>query len=653
MSFLASTTNNSTGVETSRGQFSGQLWWLDHNWSNKIRLWLPNSVGALTRIGSGTNYGNAHYLVGQHTAAIMVDHQLRALRQAITAPLEAPTVVAGGGTTPQIAYLRFFDEITSERSPLSTGTEFTGNTSRTWTSLPTEVPGEQVILEGTATFAAGTVTGDGKTNFGELRPGDRIAVSTATTRWTKVRSIASQISMVVDDTGMAGAGVTLVAKTVSRVSHVELWLSVNGSLPRFVMRVRIGTTSVSEATATLALGEAETKSFTALPYGSMNCFYNDRQFISGFECHPDTIYASAIEFPERHEGLIFRTPYGEPVVGLIRYRDYMIVLCPDSSYKIQGYSEDDYTRTVLDSNIGGLGHRGNIVTDRFAVVPGRKGVMVFNGAFHPSIPTRRSEWGDNYIASKRAFEEGFGAVNPNDETYQFYPFFTALPQFSPSSVFVGDYTSVESAAGGSVSAIEWTTDSHYLPLPANFGGYTTFAAYLSIAGNRIGKFYRGSNDGDIWEEDTAGTVAFHLDSYVVPAHYLFGDPGGSRDLEGHKLKRVFHYVRSEQSAWKYECWPGDEYAYPQDIDAPNQANLADPTFSDGFIATLHTKLIGTDDATMSAKVTHESKPDKDGRGFTNAYVFTAPLNVVFVGFTMEIAPGKDSRPIHTLTQGGT
>lgn len=638
MSFLATTF---TSVND-RNQLSGRIWRIKEDFSNWKRIYLPPSSAVVFRKPSGFSYGNRHYLVGGHTANILVDEEFRGLRQGIQAPATKPVVTTGGGTTPQIAYFRFFDEITGERGPLSEGFEFTGDLSRSWSSIPTEVPNEQLILEGLATIAGGTVTGVGvptKTNFSVLRPGDRIANAAALTRWAQVRLVGTDSSMTIDDSTMAGVGVSLVCKPVSRVSHVELWLAVSGALPRFVMRVRIGTTSVSESTATLALGEAESVSFTSMPFGELNLFYNDRQLIAGVEGSRDTVYLSAIGFPERYEGFKFVTAYNEPIVGMFRYRDYVVLLCPDSSYRLQGYTLDDYVRTVLEPKVGGLGHHGNQVTETYALVPGRKGVQIFNGGFRPGISARISEWSADYISNRLAWELGFSAVNPNDQTYQFYPRFDQLTVSGLKPyVYVAQYDSMGPVAGGGTIEPEWLSDTHVVAPAVR----VTAAAYLVPSGTRIGKMYRGTDNGKIYEEDETGAIVFTGTSVIVPGHFL-GQPmdpgGGEGEGEGKKLTQFWSYVVTEFTNALLRIWPGDEYAYPPDILPDGTENAVDPSFQRVILASQ----AGFSNGLLAPKVVHEDLPLKSGRGWTFEWRWTNPRGGIFIGCGGKYVEGRPAR----------
>ena len=672
-------------VGGARGIFSGGLYRCERDdgfTTVTKRIYPPPACATIERYPSGDNYGNKQYLVGGHTANLVIDSQFRCSRQGMKPPNVLPVATVGAGAEVQLLYTRFYDEHTDERSPLSDPLPLTGNVTRAWTSLPTEVPNEQIIVEGTATFAAGTVTGV-KTSFGNLRPGDRIAVATALTRWAQIRSITSDTVMTIDDTGMAGAGVALACKPVSRATHVELWVAVNGDLPRFTnVRLRIGTLAYTESTATLALGEAEVVSFDAMPLGEFNLFYNDRQLIAGVEGHRDTVYLSAIGFPERNEGLAFVTAYNEPIVGMFRFRDYVVLLCPDSSYRLQGYTEEDYARTVLEPHIGGLGHHGNRVGEGAAFVPSRKGIQIFNGAFHQGIPTRREEWQSLYVDNKRAYESGLGSINANDETYNFMPYGPGLGSSYPAGVlykvpliFVGSYNTIGAQSDGSISTPEWTSDTYRVPVTAAFTtpdlSYSTYISYLTPSGEKLGRMYRADNNGQIFRDyptEAETSPAFEGDSVLASAHFLFGDPGGNRD-EGKTMVRMWSYLTSEGSNFTFKLWPGDEFCYPPDyfslwrhISFTGDQTLAHASITPGYQDTVGSTLLtdpgyvytvtgATVTARWGKKTVHphqtSGKP-VSGRGFTFEWTFTAPNNVTFMGFGGVWQPGPATRPIWIL-----
>lgn len=594
------------------------------------KLILPPNLHGIPRIGCHENYGNRQYLVGGWTENLVIDEEFRVSHQGMRAPDALPSVAVGGGTTLQICYTRFFDEVTGERSPLSDGKSVTGNTSRAWTNLPTEVPNERIVVEGTVTVAAGSVTGV-KSNFTDLRPGYRIADSTALTRYAQILTISGPTSMTIDDAGMAiGAGGTIVCKPVSRASHVELWVSVDGALPRLAARVRIGVTAFSEAVATGALGIAETTSFEPMRRGEISIMYHDRQAVAGVDGARDTIFLSAVGLPERHEGLRMRTKYNEPIIGMMKFKDYVVVLCPKSSYRMQGYTEDDYTLEVLDPKTGGLGHHCNVSLDNIAYIPGRYGVNLFNGAFHKGMSRRRSEWVTDYVygvdITRRAYEEGFAFINQNDETFQFYPRFGSDAELA----WVGHYGTVTADVGGALVEPYWTDDAQRIK-PDTYAAYATI---ITFPGEKSGKLHLFGNDAKIYTESL--TTAFNGTTILVGAHRMFGDPGGD-DIQGHRLNELWSYALHEDSAMEVRVHPGSQYCLPPDTHntIPNE-HVA--PFIETWAAT-HVETGPAPTRIQEPQIVHPMKPDLESYGFTIEHRFTNPLNVRFIGYSMAWGPG--------------
>jgi hypothetical protein len=415
-----------------------------------------------------------------------------------------------------------------------------------------------------------------------------------------------------------------------------------------------------------------------MPVGEFNVFYNQRQLISGVEGHRDHVYLSAIGFPERYEGLAFVTLYNEPVVGLLRYRDYVMVICPDSTYKLQGFTEDDYVMSVLEPDIGGLGHHGNKVGAGRAFIPGRKGVMIFNGAHHFGIPTRKTEWSALYNRSTRAWESALGVVNPNDETYQFLPYASALNALDyPSlvysqipTIFVGSYNTIGAENSGDISTPEWTNDTYGTPQisePDLSRAYTTYHAYITPSGNRVGSLYRGDAAGRIFRELNAAAenvLAYEGSSIIALGHNLFGKFGGDRH-EGKRMVRAWTYAVSELSQFTFYIWAGDEYALPVGY----YSIWRQPVFSSSPVSTAPGYVEVIPQSYLEAeiqfnftavparfgKVTvhpHVMSKYPTGRGFTFQWTFLNPNNITFIGLGGVWEPGVATRPPWIIGTGG-
>lgn len=138
-----------------------------------------------------------------------------------------------------------------------------------------------------------------------------------------------------------------------RVTHIELWRSVDGGLPRLVLRRQVGLSgNLDEAVAAGNLGEAFTEDFGKFPRCRVNAFYHNRQYMAGFEGDRARLYCSLIDFPERMSSLDLRTRNGEPIIALAVVNDYLLVLCPFATYVVTGYTEDDIQMQIAKPDIG-------------------------------------------------------------------------------------------------------------------------------------------------------------------------------------------------------------------------------------------------------------------------------------------------------------
>lgn len=656
-----------------RGYFSGSFWRADPaDFNLRTRILLPPAVSAIRRKASARLYAKRLYFTGHFTENVLLDEHYRLLRQGIRAPIQLPSVSVGAGTTQQTCYLSFYDELTGERSSLSEGRAVTGNTTRTWSNLPTSVPGDILRCEGVVnkTLASAVVTGVGvpaKTNFDMFRPGDRVLFAATPSRWTTVKTITSSSQMEVDDLGIAAVNDTLSFLAATRVTHVELWVSVSGTLPRLAARVRLGTTGVVESVPTLSLGEAFLENFEPMPPGTMNAIYADRQLVAGVPHREDELFLSPLFFPERWGGLSFKTRFGEPITGVIGADDYAQVLTPESSYILQGYTEDDLTLTVSDPALGAFGHLTNLQVEANNWLPNRKNFYVFTGgAWKPALVDRQTEWNDSFQAAPRAFAEGQTVYNPNDNTVQFYPYYKSgtLPR---ENIWVADFSSIKFDAGGEIVQPAWMDDDYRSVLEADVNEtgrqavshYWGYAAYLIPDGQAVGKLYRVEfPEGQIYYEDP--TVAFHRDAVVKMRHELWSeeadDAGGDTIDHGWKLDKLWLGVRSEDTAWKVGVWAGDEYAAevtPMGVEDTARINIAAPTW--GFMQVAASLLRDDLDAQYlgltvnprrwAPKTVHPFQPKIDGRGHTIEVRFLLPKNAQFLGVMGVCIPGRASRGI--------
>lgn len=555
---------------------------------------LPYGISSVVRPTSVASYGGRLYISGGHTYNLVLDEHHRLWKQGIRGP-EVPPTITGASGTGAIAYISWYDELTDERGPLSQGAVISTATPRTWT-LPNRPPDDVFVSDGTVDIGTPMSPTDNAARTFYLRPGDRVAFQdlAASASYNLVDETGPNGVFTVDGTGITtGVTSTILVLPYCRATHCELWLSVAGGLPQLVMKVPIGTTSVVESTAPGDLGESFSGAFERFPRCSMNAIWNDRQVMSGDPDNPDTVYMSELFLPERWSGLSFRTRSGDPVTGILPLRDYCLIFSRDKTYMLQGYTENDFTFTMIEQSLGSIGHRCNKVVHGSAYVWTEKGPYMYNGSWHPLSP-------ENLFTVPSATDAIWGRaeVNPDDNTYtvicpglRIYDRYmdhsswlndtiVFLPSYGEILTF--DYTTVQPETGGTYSPARLSVDSQQI---VDTGETSEFSPnmYWNYLSNKwgIGKLYTLSFSVDYQDtENTSFEVYYHLPVVgtlsprepthasldppsfeVLLGHYYFEDPDGGI-MEGKTFKRLWVDARSYNVAE-----PGIIYAFPGDDDA--------------------------------------------------------------------------------------
>lgn len=590
----------------SEGSHSGRFFlWTDRlgqGWSNTLattipyfEVQLPYGVVGLAAPWSVASYEGRVYIVGGHTYNLLIDEHHRALKQGIRGP-EYPPNISGATGTGNIAYLSWYDELTNERSPLSQGLVLDDTVPRVWQNLPTRPPDEIFNTDGVVTGSGGTMTAaDLNSRVRMLRPGDRVAFTQYANLSYHQVTQCGESQFRTDGSGQYPTSSGMSVLPTPRASHLELWLSVAGGLPRLVTQVPIGTTSLTESLAAGELGETFIGSFERFPRCSMNTIYNDRQVLAGDPDNPDTVYLSELFYPERYAGVNFRTRTGDPVTGLLGLRDYCLVFTRDRTYILQGYTEGDFTFNLLEQSLGSVGHTCNSIVHGNAYIWTEKGPYMFNGSWHPLSP-------ENEFSQPAANEAQWlrSVVDPEDNAYilnaagpgasdqsivRLVDLYFRQGEFDVKGnfpVFVFDYTTVQPEAGGTLATARLSVDVQYwalqqdtLPTPGNMGGYwylsnkwgegRLYVLHNINTGTESMVPYGMASRADVMDQQRVVTNADFSASYpafkVILGHHYLNEVGGNL-MEGKAFQRLW------VEAWnQHPSSAGSVVAYPGDFDA--------------------------------------------------------------------------------------
>ena len=365
----------------------------------------------------------------------------------------------------------------------------------------------------------------------------------------------------------------------ARITHIELWRSVDGGLPRLVMRRQIGVSSVVEAVATGSLGEAFTEDFAKFPRCRFGTTWHERLVMAGDDEHPDTLYLSLIGLPERYSGLTLRTKTRQPIVGLFVVNDQLIVVCPRASERVSGFTEDDLSIEIAQPEIGALNHHGIEIIHGLAWIPTHLGPYVSTGMswffIGEDIQTR---WTEELALRRTAYEAGWGQHDPVTQVYKFYV--GEHTDTEGNTFWVADYSTVVPQVGGSYSQPAWSYD-------VSTRSYES-GAILAVPGGRQWYSYLGACNGRIYREalsdgtdDDRTDAGDAFDKRLTVRHGAdsFSDVGGDV-AHGKRYTDIDVFVETEVPTTTINLFGANEWGYLMEtpsytIDIPPQALTQD------------------------------------------------------------------------------
>lgn len=427
----------------------------------------------------------------------------------------------------------------------------------------------------------------------------------------------------------------------SRVTHIRLYASDNGTLPRIVTDLTIGTVTYSDNTPTLALGATPQLSAGGItvqgnrgvpPYSRFIEMYHDRGWYAGNTLHPERIYFSEIGEPEA-VGIssYISTRDGETVTGIRRLRDQLIIFCRTATYSIQGYSAADFVISKLSPSIGCLSHFAIVNIHNRLWFPSEDGVYTYDGSFKFQMEDLKTFWKDDFKIHKGEY---LRCIAIDDRETQVYKLL--IPKDVPplSFYYIGAYTDLEPETGGGAGQPYWTIDQRNRR-DSTLGYASDGNANEVVTGNCDGWMRRENVDGDA--DDDGDTLGKHLT--IRHGHNLMSDPMGD-DEEGKIFKPLYTSVESEFNAWILYALGGDEQAYLQI--RPDNIKFF---WKDSVAASYFTQNIDDVLYTYIPQTIHWHYPERvSGRGLTVEIQATAPIRMKYRGFGGVFGPGPASRP---------
>lgn len=411
------------------------------------------------------------------------------------------------------------------------------------------------------------------------------------------------------------------------VTHIELWVSMNGATPAFVVRRDLGCTSVTENVATLSLGEAFDQDFERFPRCRYNVQWHDRQVMAGDDRHPERIYFSILNQVERYGGLYLRTRMGDRVRALYVVRDQLHVATARRTYIVTGWTEDDIEMTILEPAIGCVSHHGVIPFHRYALVPTMIGPFLASGtALHFLGKDYERHWRKEYETYRDNYEKSWGVDDPDENVAKLFVGAHSMGG-AANAYWVNDYSSVAEELGGGFAPPSLSFDLR--------GRVDTAGAVLSVPTSGRGLLYTGSEDGYIRQENYAADDGDDNDTnlktmVVWDAARAWDEPAGD-DEDGWVYPSFWSHVQADNNTYVVDWFAGDDTAW-QLINPSQTETVAAGYEEDALLRPLNPKSV------------HVSEPHVVGRTLSTRWTIASPKSDVrWLGYGGTREPGGNAR----------
>lgn len=336
------------------------------------------------------------------------------------------------------------------------------------------------------------------------------------------------------------------------VDIIQGLMAVDGLSPRVAWTRQLGTGNVTEAVATLALGDPAPDDFEAMPLGNMNLLFHDVQVVSGGRLNPERAHLSAVSELERYEGLFAQTD-GEPVTGLFCQGDYFFMGSHERIYRVQGFTAQDINREVEKPDMGLINHDCIVNLHRRVILCTTVGWQMYDGNWFSLMRDRAKEFEREYKLFRAQYEAAQAFYNPRRNAYIFGPvphskMKASIGSGTPLALdqvglvdWVLDAKSLLPSIEASDFDVKWTNDVRYTPHITRTTFYLPQSGEpLPVAGTTRGQLQYELEAGD--DKDLMDTAP-EIDRRVrarVRYPTLSPDQGGGL-TDGNRFQRLWIY----------------------------------------------------------------------------------------------------------------
>lgn len=343
----------------------------------------------------------------------------------------------------------------------------------------------------------------------------------------------------------------------SRTTHVGLWVSEGGGVPKYVTEVTYGTATLTEDISaygafwlTTAGGAVYTTARNVPPYARFVRKYHGRAWYSGNPDYPYRIWFSEIDEMESVGSNNYRDMLGrETVTGLAVRGDELVAFSLNSAQSIKGYTNQDLVMRYINEEVGAVSHFGIQNIRGRLWIPAVDGVWIYDGGWRYMMDDLRTYWRDAYRADPAGYQRSYATHNPAYSIYKLN-----IPG-SPAHVYVAFYQPIEPSLGGDDQQPWWSVDRQNRAITV-FGGLRD--------DNGLALSYNGGTDGYVREEEVTTDRTDDGDTgqkevVVQTKHLYYGDQSGG-SMKGKSAKEATLFIRSDSQPVEVSAYGGDDPA---------------------------------------------------------------------------------------------
>lgn len=421
------------------------------------------------------------------------------------------------------------------------------------------------------------------------------------------------------------------------VNIIRLWRSVAGEVPRVAAERSLGVTTANEEVPTLELGAELPNTEGTLnnangvpPHCRFIESWHDRAWYGGDTVHPTRLWFSEVLKPWAVSPTsYFETRDGEPITGVKKIRDKLVVFTKRCTYTIVGWQVDDFVQAKESSHIGCISHHSIVEIDNRLWFAAEDGVYTYDGgSFFYQMDDLRDYWKTEYLDTTYDYKTAYeNSVGSDDRFWKTYKLLIPRPITLPDSLgfyYVGHY--------GFGAQAQWVFDLRTRRDGAQLGHSIKYNLTGSTDGRvRLENYAANHND----DNDTSVT-----DVIIRSPVLLFDQPGGDQEEGGKTFVKITSYVESELNDWTFRAVAGDEDCWRQ-LTPDNTQYFWKDDVSASFRQDVN---VNNRDITYCAKSVHTHYPEKvTGRGLVIEIHLTSPNGFKFRGFGGWFGPGPASR----------